>query len=131
MSTIFQVIPAEIENIHENIMGTISFDMKIKGMRKPQEFIVYPISDGEGKKPITIQSDKRISLLSLNTGIGVISENHANGAYNHHLSMDKLTRFKIESNDLELLKRAIFETSGYQVGNSVITSDNSGAKEIL
>ena len=31
-----------ISNIHKNCMGTVSFDAKFAGMRKPQDFIVYP-----------------------------------------------------------------------------------------
>lgn len=117
---------AEISNISGNIMGTTSFDLKLKGMRKPQDFIVYPISKSEAKKPIMIQSDKRIGMLDLDTGEGLMSQNHANGAYFIHLQLDKKTSFKISEDDLNKLKQKIIGTTGESVG-SVIVSDNEGA----
>ena len=59
---------AQIEKIRTNIMGTISFNMKIEGMRKFQDFIVYPIQKNDSEKVITIQSDTRIGRLNLKIG---------------------------------------------------------------
>lgn len=70
------VVNAEISTIKTNIMGTISFVMKIKGMKKPQDFIVYPISADQAGKPIMIQSDTRIGLLDLSSGRGLMSQSH-------------------------------------------------------
>jgi hypothetical protein len=39
--------------------------------------------------------------------------------------------FKLSEIDLQALKMQIFTTAGTKVGNSVISTDNSGAFEIL
>lgn len=122
-----QVDFAQLSNIHRNIMGTISFDLKIKGMRKPQDFIVYPIAAGESNKSIKIQSDTRIGKIDLNGGVGVMSQSHAGGAYGVHLAMDKKTVFKLSDADLETLKVRISGTAGDRVGSRGIVTDNSGA----
>jgi hypothetical protein len=125
---------AEISNLHKNIMGTMSFDMKIKGMRKSQEFVVYPISSESKNSEITIQSDKRIARLNLETGKGRISENHRNGAFFVHFSFDKLTDFELSPIDLQTLKLQIFTTSSPNAGkeeNGIVSSDNSGAFNII
>lgn len=36
----------KISNIKKGIMGTINFEAKFNGMRKPQEFVVYPPGQG-------------------------------------------------------------------------------------
>lgn len=115
----------EFGNFRKNIMGTLSFEMKIPGMRKMQEFIVYPVS-GESKS-IKIQSDSRIGLIDMSTGEGKMSESHSGGAYFVHLSMDKLTLFKLNSDQFELLKDKLASTAGSSVGKSIVKSDNSGA----
>jgi len=122
-----QVDFAQLSNIHRNIMGTISFDLKIKGMRKPQDFIVYPISAGESNKSIMIQSDTRIGKIDLIGGVGVMSQSHSGGAYFMHLSLDKKTVFKLSDADLDTLKVKISGTAGDRVGSMGISSDNSGA----
>lgn len=121
------VVNAEISTIRTNIMGTISFLMKIKGMKKPQEFIVYPISADQAGKPIMIQSDTRIGVLDLSSGSGLMSQSHPNGAYGHHFQMDKKVPFKINETDLQRLKDKISDTAGSSVGTKGIISDNSGA----
>ena len=98
---------AQIEKIRTNIMGTISFNMKIEGMRKFQDFIVYPIQKNDSEKVITIQSDTRIGRLNLNTGKGEMSQSHSGGAYFPHLVMDKKTIFELSLLDLQTLKSII------------------------
>jgi hypothetical protein len=121
------VVNAEISTIRRNIMGTTSFMMKIKGMRNPQDFSVYPISADQAGQPITIQSDTRFGFLDLSSGRGLMSQSHANGAYRHHFTMDKKVPFKISETDLQRLKDHISGTAGSSVGNMGISSDNSGA----
>lgn len=121
------VVNAEISTIKRNIMGTTSFVMKIKGMRNPQDFIVYPISADQAGKPIMIQSDTRFGFLDLSSGRGLMSQSHANGAYSYHFTMDKKVPFKISETDLQRLKDNISDTAGSRVGSKGIVSDNSGA----
>lgn len=121
------VVNTEISTIKTNLMGTISFFMKIKGMKKPQDFIVYPISADQAGKPIMIQSDTRIGFLDLSSGRGLMSQSHPNGAYGYHFQMDKKVTFKINETDLQRLKDKISGTAGSSVGSRGIISDNSGA----
>lgn len=118
----------EMTNIYKNSMGTISIDMKIKGMRKFQEFMIYPIN--KESKSLTIQSDTRIARVDLD-GNGIMSKSHQSGAYFHHLQLDKCTDFCFEPNDWQQIVEYIGLTENKNAGSSVIKSDNSGAKSIF
>jgi hypothetical protein len=125
-----EVAKAEILGLSKNIMGTTSIEMKISGMRKSQDFSVYPIGKDDSKEIITIQSETRIGKIDLSTGRGLMSQSHSNGAYFVHFQMDKLTPFTINESDLQELKMYIFKTAGSNIGNSIIKSDNSGASGV-
>jgi hypothetical protein len=121
----------ELLNISKNIMGTISIDLKIKGMRKPQDFIFYPIN--KDSNSLIIQSDTRIAKINLD-GLGAMSKSHQNGAYFHHLNIDKLTPFQFLKSDWKQIVEYIGLTESAQAGkveNGIIHSDNSGAKSIF
>jgi predicted ABC-type ATPase len=126
-----EIAKAEILGLRKNIMGTTSIEMKISGMRKSQEFSVYPISADDTDKIITIQSSTRIGRIDLKSGRGVMSQSHSSGAYSVHFQMDKLTPFTLNESDLEELKMHIFKTAGSSVGTRGIVSDNSGASRIM
>ena len=115
----------EVSNLRKNRMGTLSFDMKISGMRKSQDFIVYPVS--EKSDSILIQSDTRIGRINMTNGKGIMSQSHANGAYGVHLSMDKLVPFELTESQLQDLKEKIGGTAGDSVGSRNVLSDNSFA----
>lgn len=122
-----------IANIHKNRMGTISFDAKFAGMRKPQEFIVYPIKAGDDAKQLLIQSDTRIGHINTETGSVKMSKPHANGAYFIHL-YEAIVIDKLPRDDLFMLKAHIFTTAHGDAGrteNRVIGCDNSGALEVF
>ena len=122
--------PPEISGIHRNIMGTASFMGRFPGMRKAQDFIVYPIQDAmeEAKQFIKIQSETRIGRVNLFDGIGCISQSHQSGAYGVHLSTDKLTWFVLSREDCMNLKGWIKSTGGTLVGNNgVMFCENTGA----
>jgi hypothetical protein len=125
-----EVAKAEILGLSKNIMGTTSIEMKISGMRKSQDFSVYPIGKDDTDKIITIQSETRIGKIDLATGRGLMSQSHSNGAYFVHFQMDKLTPFTINESDLQELKMHIFKTAGDNVGSRGIVSDNSGASGV-
>jgi len=115
----------EIGGFNRNIMGTLSFDLKLKKMRKPQEFIVYPAQ--EKSDTILIQSDTRFGLIEMKIGEGLMSQSHANGAYGYHLQADKKDKFKLSDEQLSKLKEELAKTAGKKVGSSVVFSDNSYA----
>jgi hypothetical protein len=125
-----EIAKAEILGFSKNVMGTTDIEMKITGMRKPQDFIVYPIGKDDAGSVITIQSDTRIGQINLVKGVGVMSQSHSSGAYFVHLQMDKLTSFTISESDLENIKAHIFKTAGDNVGTRGIVSDNSGASRV-
>lgn len=119
---------AEVFNIRKNIMGTLSIEMKLKGMRKAQEFTVYPIT--KESKSLTLQSDTRIAKVDL-AGNGKVSKSHATGAYFVHLNIDPLTDFAFNPSDWRQIVEYIGITEGESVGDSVVKTDNSGAKSIF
>jgi hypothetical protein len=121
-----------ISKIYSNIMGTASLVMQIKGMRKAQDFTVYPISKTDSGKIITVQSDTRIGQIDLNTGKGIMSQPHQSGAYFVHLQLDKKVTFQLSDLDTQALRMAIFTSADEKAGNNgVIFTDNSGAIKAL
>ena len=115
-----------ITNYRRTIMGTLGFDLKVKGMRKPQGFIVYPITEKTDK--IRIQSDKKWGEIHINSGKGILSKS---GSTSWHLHADMMNmnviKFELTPEELEELKTQIKSTSGKDVGNTIMRTDNSGA----
>jgi hypothetical protein len=126
-----EIAKAEVFGLKRNIMGTTDIEMKISGMRKSQDFIVYPIGKDDSGDIITIQSETRIGKIDLSSGRGLMSQSHSNGAYFVHFQMDKLTPFTVSESDLEDIKAHIFRTAGSKVGTRGIVSDNSGASRLF
>lgn len=106
-------------------MGTVSFSGKFTGMRKPQEFIVYPMQDSG--ETITIQSNTRIGQIDLSTGALSLSAPHSSGAYFLHLQTDKLTHETLPAEEVQTLRQWIKSTGGLLVGSSIVQSENIGA----
>lgn len=122
-----------ISNIHKNCMGTISFDAKFAGMRKPQSFIVYPIKPGDDAKQLVIQSDTRMGRINA-VGDVWMSRPHANGANFIHLSMEAALIDKLSQEDLFTLKAHIMSTAHGAAGkaeNGIVQTDNGGALEVF
>lgn len=122
-----------IVNIHKNRMGTISFDAKFAGMRKSQDFIVYPIKAGDDADRLMIQSDTRIGDISMETGAVRMSKPHVNGAYFIHLH-EAIVIDKLAQEDLFNMKAHVFSTAHGDAGraeNHIIGCDNSGALEVF
>lgn len=57
---------------------------KLAGMRKEQEFVVYPFNLGD--KTITVQSDKAIGIFDRVTGKGLLNWRGSNSKYFPHLN---------------------------------------------
>src|SRR5574343_1106102 len=96
-----------ISNIHKNRMGTVSFDLKTKSMRKTQEFIVYPIKHGCDR--LIIQSDTRIGWISLKGHIH-LSKPHASGAYFPHLA-ESTFQAQLSGEDWLILQSHVFASA--------------------
>ncbi len=120
-----------ITNIRKNCMGTLSIEAKFNGMRKSQEFIVYPMHQGNDADKIMIQSDSRIGYIFLNTGIVRMSPPRAGGSYAPHLIFAKdIDKLSIE--DLAGLKFRLVQTADSKAGSNVmhIFTDNSAASNV-
>jgi hypothetical protein len=119
-----------ITNCRRNIMGTVSFDGLFPGMRKAQDFIVYPMEDSGSE--IRIQSDNRFGQINLGTGEAVLSANsgsaHA-GFMWLQLSILRKTAatFTLAEEDRQTLRQWVKSTGGVLVGSPFIKCDNIGA----
>lgn len=81
-------------NFKKSFLGSIDLTLKVKTMRKAQEFCVYPFSAGQ--TTIHIQSDKRWADIDLNTGIVEMTSN-ATGHHNRWLLAWQKARNKHET----------------------------------
>lgn len=117
-----------ISGYRKNVLGTACFEGKFPGMRKAQEFIVYPMA--AKAEDAQIQSDTRIGRIHLATGEVLMSAPAAGGAYGRHLATAKVIA-KLDAEALLLFKAQIAATAGKSVGASVMTCDNSGAASVL
>ncbi len=57
-----------IKNIHKNSMGTISFNATFTGMRKEQDFIIYP----NPEKHLLIQSSTRVAKVNFDGKLAIV-----------------------------------------------------------
>lgn len=119
----------QITNCKKNIMGTVSFDGLFTGMRKAQDFIVYPMQDSG--TIISIQSDHRFGRLDLETGRGILSANRAQYANSMHLAACVATKtavaITLDAEELQTLRGWVKSTGGIHVGTSFVKCDNTGA----
>ncbi len=110
-------------------MGTVSFDGQFAGMRKPQDFIVYPMHDNGSI--IKIQSNNRMGQINLDTGELILSPAarcHA-GFFWLQLSVARKTATveTLPAEELQTLRQWIKSTGGLLVGESFVKTDNTGA----
>lgn len=112
-----------ISNFRKNIMGTASFDGKFDGMRKAQEFIVYPVRPGMFcSYTVKIQSDNRLGQVDLDSGEVIIELNR----------QPAVKAGKLSAEDLLLLKANVFASASAKAGsNGAIYCDNSGAADVF
>ena len=120
-----------LTNYKKNLMGTTSFTATFKGMRKPDEFIVYPLH--EAATVIQIQSGNRFGRLDLDTGLGILSANsgkrHNGGEW---LTLCQLkgsaVPIALAEEDRQILRSWVKSTGAVGlVGSSFIKTNNSGA----
>lgn len=120
-----------ISNIRRNRMGTTSFDGKFPGMRKAQDFIVYPMHSGSGATKAKIQSDTRIGSVDMASGAVLMSPPRAGGSYGVHMAFAKVI-YTLNTEELLLLKAAIMGSAhGHAGTNGVVYTDNSAALEVF
>lgn len=121
----------QIGKFKRNRMGTIDFEGKFDGMRKAQEFTVYPMHSDGNSNQIKIQSDTRIGYIDLTLGHVDLSPPYPGGAYNTALAQARRVG-KLSQEELFELKANVFCTASGRAGtNGIITADNSGALEVF
>ena len=118
-----------VSNCHRNIMGTVSFDGKFANMRKPEDFIVYPMHDSGSE--VHIQSGHRFGRLDLDTGKGILSARRAQYANAVWLQMCQIRgtaeAIELAEEDRQMLRQWIKSTGGVLVGASFVKCENIGA----
>jgi hypothetical protein len=116
-----------IVNIKINMMGTVSFDGKFAGMRKAQDFIVYPMQNEGQNNAARIQSDNRSGFIRLDDGTVWL----AKGA--HNFQQARGTKVDVLSaEDLMMFKAEILASASPKAGrNGVVFCDNSGAANVF
>lgn len=118
-----------IANIRKNIMGTCSFNGQFSGMRKPQDFIVYPMR--EAGDIIRIQAKGRFGELNLATGELVLSTKNGRHAGNEWLAvcvaMGTAITEILPIDEIQAIRLCVKSTGGIAVGSSFVKSDNTGA----
>jgi len=122
-----------LTNIHKSHMGTVSFDAKFPGMRKAQDFIVYPIRGDQAGDPLLVQSDTRIGHICPLTGRIDMAGPFPSGAYNPHLMFAKHIG-TLSAEDLLMLNANVFATAHGAAGkteNGIVQCDNSGALAVF
>ncbi len=118
-----------ISNIKKNIMGTASFDGKFAGMRKAQDFIVYPMQDSG--EVVSVQSDNRFGRIDLATGSVLMSAAatcHAGADWFRACQIRRTCKIDtLPAEELQTLRQWIKSTGGIEVGQSFVKCDNTGA----
>lgn len=123
-----------IANIKGNIMGTVSFDGKFAGMRKAQDFIVYPLKKSDLLKVeyVEIQSDTRFGKIDVASGKVYLSKAKAGGAYAMDLALTGALADKLDAEELLMLKAAVMGDANENAGkNGLVYCDNGGAAAIF
>jgi hypothetical protein len=115
-------------------LGTAIFTLQFNGMRKPEEFIVYPIKDKTDN--IQFQSSTRWAELNTNTKTFEISarrQQYANYVWFQVCKYNGTTKTEeITEEDYNTIIKKIASTVGSLVGNNFlnIKCDNSAADKL-
>ena len=105
-------------------MNIKTVTLRLKGMRKSQDFVVYPNSDPS--QPLKIQSDTYIALVSQQSGKTILAGPHSSGAYFHHLTegMPKRKAVRLDPEQLQAVIEAEAKP-GQRIGANVIVGPTS------
>lgn len=118
-----------LDSIRKNCMGTISFNMMYKGMRKVDDFIVYPKSSDDTDSVIIIQSGRRFGKLDLNTGKSIIAvgDNANSITLSMQIALKTAKCVMFTPEQCQQLKERILGTYSSKAGtNGIMYSDNTG-----
>jgi hypothetical protein len=120
--------PLKIDNVTPNNVGTIDFLGKFNGMKKAQDFTVYPLQK-TGER-LTIQSDTRFGFIHLSSGEVVLGAPKATGSNFAHFSTNKKTHGTLSPAECQKLRDAMKRQGGAEVGSSILKVNNSGALDL-
>lgn len=106
-----------ISKIRKNCMGTISFNATFSGMRKEQDFIVYPNPENH----LLIQSSSRVAKVNFDGKLAiVVAGSVAEFSF-------RTQKFDTIENIAELLKAVRGTASSHAGTNGIVYCDNSAA----
>lgn len=126
----YKAMTFTIDNIRINALGTASFTLKIKPMRKPQEFITYPINT-EDTSVLRMQSANRCVTIDTVTGGYRLSPNVPSYPTFMHCNVQGSTSGIVPENTLITMLQAVRATAGAHRGaNGIVFCDNSGAGSV-
>ena len=121
----------QIISAKKNILGTMSFVLKIGKMKKAEDFCTYPIQKGDKTDKVYLQSHHRWAELNTKTGEIEMSARREQYANKVWLSICKANGTsetdKAEPSQLNEMLDAIRGTASPKAGTSVIFCDNSKA----
>jgi hypothetical protein len=98
-----------ISNIKPDNAGTVSFNGKFAGLRKPHYFVTHEI-DSDDPIRVIVQSCTHIGHIDLVDGTVSLSPSFPHGAYLKHLPTAKAID-KLSAEELALLISAIAEAA--------------------
>jgi hypothetical protein len=98
-----------ISNIKPDSAGTVSFNGKFAGLRKPDHFVTSAI-DSDDPIRVIVQSYTRIGYIDLVDGSVTLSHSFPHGAYLKHLPMAEVID-KLPAEELALLISAIADAT--------------------
>jgi len=95
----------------KNCLGTISFTAALVGMRKAQEFTVYPVQGGP-LWPVKAQSDNRWCVISEDGSYELSKESGSATSWTHTLAKQRgrLVTGQLSADDLRTLTEAVRES---------------------
>jgi len=102
-------------------MNIKSLNLKLKGMRKEQDFVVYSRSNED--ELFKIQSDTYIARIDPKTGEGQLAGPYSSGAYFHHLNpmfRNKIKDITLTAEQLQTVKDSEAK-KGQTIGNGIVT----------
>jgi len=84
-------------------MKFIREEFKFTGMRKPQDFVIYPCLATDSE--VLLQSDNRIMRVRLNDGKAILSSNRSSGSYGPDLCPERGAKLiELTGTELERVK---------------------------
>ena len=98
------------------------FTLKMQGMRKAQDFLIYPYSGGD---TVSLQSDTRFMQLDLKSGNAILSKAHSNGSCQIDLYPQRgAYMVRLDNTELTNIQGYLWHNEGVQTWKGVLSIEN-------